>query len=98
MHYDCDECDAETIIFPMVLICYIFQLSQMLNNLYDFQTQLDPPDSQQLFLRNAGVSFLFPPAWTLLYAQHGRYQRILCHIHTQSLCRTMYNTCIQAVV
>lgn len=42
--------------------------------------QLDPPDSQQLFLRNASVSFLFPPAWTLMKAQHGRYQHILTDI------------------
>ncbi|PVD28102.1 hypothetical protein C0Q70_10684 [Pomacea canaliculata] len=39
--------------------------------------QLDPPDCQQLFLRNASLNFLFPPAWTLMYAQHGRYQHIL---------------------
>ncbi|KAK7108324.1 quinone oxidoreductase-like protein 1 [Littorina saxatilis] len=42
--------------------------------------QLDPPDCQQLFLRNASVSFLFPPAWTLMHAQHGRYQHILIDI------------------
>ncbi|XP_059155382.1 quinone oxidoreductase-like protein 1 [Physella acuta] len=39
--------------------------------------QLDPPDSEQLFLRGASVSFLFPPAWTLTRAQHGRYHHIL---------------------
>jgi NADPH:quinone reductase-like Zn-dependent oxidoreductase len=39
--------------------------------------QLDPPDSQQLFFRGASVSFLFPPAWTLMRSQHGRYQHIL---------------------
>nr|KAG5704965.1 hypothetical protein BaRGS_022807 [Batillaria attramentaria] len=42
--------------------------------------QLDPPDCQQLFLRNASVSFLFPQAWTLMYAQHGRYQHVLLDI------------------
>jgi len=42
--------------------------------------QLDPPDSQQLFLRNASVSFLFPPAWTLMNAQQGRYLHILTDI------------------
>lgn len=42
--------------------------------------QLDPPDCQQLFLRNASVSFLFPPAWTLMQAQQGRYQHILTDI------------------
>lgn len=42
--------------------------------------QLDPPDCQQLFLRNASVSFLFPQAWTLMYAQHGRYQHILLDV------------------
>ncbi|KAL3883378.1 hypothetical protein ACJMK2_029650 [Sinanodonta woodiana] len=39
--------------------------------------QLDPPDSQQLFLRGASISFLFEQAWTLSYAQQGRYQHIL---------------------
>uniref|UniRef100_A0A0B7A5E4 Enoyl reductase (ER) domain-containing protein n=1 Tax=Arion vulgaris TaxID=1028688 RepID=A0A0B7A5E4_9EUPU len=39
--------------------------------------QLDPPDSQQLFLRGASVCYLFPPAWTLMRSQHGRYQHIL---------------------
>ncbi|KAH9513280.1 Quinone oxidoreductase-like protein 1 [Bulinus truncatus] len=42
-----------------------------------YNLQLDPPDSEQLFLRSASVSFLFPPAWTLTRAQHGRYQHIL---------------------
>ncbi|XP_076444935.1 quinone oxidoreductase-like protein 1 [Babylonia areolata] len=42
--------------------------------------QLDPPDCQQLFLRNASISFLFPPSWTLMHAQHGRYQHILTDI------------------
>lgn len=41
------------------------------------QLQLDPPDSQQLFLRGGTLSFLFPPAWTLMRAQHGRFQHIL---------------------
>ncbi|RUS91391.1 hypothetical protein EGW08_000821 [Elysia chlorotica] len=39
--------------------------------------QLDPPDSQQLFLRGGSLSFLFPPAWVLMRAQHGRFQHIL---------------------
>ncbi|BFY97401.1 hypothetical protein BsWGS_00441 [Bradybaena similaris] len=39
--------------------------------------QLDPPDSQQLLLRGASLCFMFPPAWTLMRAQHGRYQHIL---------------------
>lgn len=39
--------------------------------------QLDPADSQQLFLRGASVNFLFENVWTLTYAQHGRYQHIL---------------------
>ncbi|KAI8774925.1 quinone oxidoreductase protein 1 isoform X1 [Biomphalaria glabrata] len=39
--------------------------------------QLDPPNSEQLFLRGASVSFLFPPAWTLTRAQHGRYHHVL---------------------
>jgi len=39
--------------------------------------QLDPPDSHQLFLRGASISFLFPPAWNLMRAQHGRFLHIL---------------------
>ena len=39
--------------------------------------QLDPPDSQQLFLRGGGVSFLFEHVWALSGAQYGRFQRIL---------------------
>ncbi|CAL1532411.1 unnamed protein product [Lymnaea stagnalis] len=39
--------------------------------------QLDPPDSEQLFMRGASVSFLFPPAWSLTRAQHGRFHHIL---------------------
>ncbi|GFO16441.1 quinone oxidoreductase-like protein 1 [Plakobranchus ocellatus] len=41
------------------------------------QLQLDPPDSQQLFLRGGSLSFLFPPAWVLMRSQHGRFQHIL---------------------
>lgn len=39
--------------------------------------QLDPPDSQLLYLRGASVNFLFDAAWTLSYSQQGRYQHIL---------------------
>lgn len=39
--------------------------------------QLDPPDSELLYLRGASVNFLFDAAWTLSYAQQGRYQHIL---------------------
>ncbi|XP_041351405.1 quinone oxidoreductase-like protein 1 [Gigantopelta aegis] len=39
--------------------------------------QLDPPDTQQLFLRGASVNFLFHQAWVLTSAQQGRYQHIL---------------------
>jgi len=39
--------------------------------------QLDPPDSQQLFLRGSSVHFLFPPAWCLMKAQHGRFMHII---------------------
>lgn len=42
-----------------------------------FDLQLDPPDCQQLFLRGGSVNFLFDQAWTLSYAQQGRYQHIL---------------------
>lgn len=39
--------------------------------------QLDPPDSQLLYMRGASVNFLFDAAFTLSYAQQGRYQHIL---------------------
>ncbi|XP_060608471.1 quinone oxidoreductase-like protein 1 [Ruditapes philippinarum] len=39
--------------------------------------QLDPPDSELLYLRGASINFLFNEAWTLSYAQQGRYQHIL---------------------
>ncbi|XP_052810186.1 quinone oxidoreductase-like protein 1 [Mya arenaria] len=39
--------------------------------------QLDPPDSQALYMRGASLNFLFDGAWTLSYAQQGRYQHIL---------------------
>ncbi|XP_046573657.1 quinone oxidoreductase-like protein 1 isoform X2 [Haliotis rubra] len=42
--------------------------------------QLDPPDCQQLLLRGASVSFLFPPAWTMASVQQGRYQHILLDV------------------
>ncbi|KAL5009818.1 hypothetical protein ScPMuIL_012123 [Solemya velum] len=42
-----------------------------------FGLQLDPPDSQQLFLRGASLCFLFDQVWTLSYAQQGRYQHVL---------------------
>lgn len=48
--------------------------------------QLDPPDSHQLFLRGSSISFLFPPAWYLMRAQHGRFLHILKDImnHVQN--------------
>lgn len=39
--------------------------------------QLDPPDSQMLFLKGASVCFLFQDTWTLSRAQQGRYLHIL---------------------
>lgn len=39
--------------------------------------QLDPPDSQLLYLRGASVTFLFEQAWNLSYSQQGRFQHIL---------------------
>ncbi len=39
--------------------------------------QLDPPDSEQLFLRGASLSFLFSQAWLLSPLNQGRYIHIL---------------------
>lgn len=47
--------------------------------------QLDPPLSRQLFLRGAGISFLFPQQWILGATQRGKlarqHQR---HIHSRA--------------
>ncbi|CAH1799420.1 unnamed protein product [Owenia fusiformis] len=42
--------------------------------------QLDPLDSECLFLRSASVCFLFPESWLLSNSQQGRYQHILADI------------------
>ncbi|XP_071956048.1 quinone oxidoreductase-like protein 1 [Antedon mediterranea] len=39
--------------------------------------QIDPPNSQLLFLKNGSVSYLFPSAWTLSSNQQGRYLHIM---------------------
>eukprot|EP00741_Cyanophora_paradoxa_P020815 tig00021312_g20094.t1 len=39
--------------------------------------QLDPPDTRELFLRNASVGFLFEHAWLLDGSYRGRYLHIL---------------------
>ncbi|XP_068698755.1 quinone oxidoreductase-like protein 1 isoform X1 [Montipora foliosa] len=39
--------------------------------------QLDPPDSQLLYLKGASVSFLFEHSWILSRGQQGRYLHIL---------------------
>ncbi|XP_064628750.1 quinone oxidoreductase-like protein 1 [Lineus longissimus] len=39
--------------------------------------QIDPPDSQLLYLKSANISYLFHQAWTLSLGQQGRYQHIL---------------------
>ena len=39
--------------------------------------QLDPPDSQFLYLKGGSLSFLFEHTWVLSGTQFGRYQRIL---------------------
>lgn len=39
--------------------------------------QLDPPDSELLYLKGASVHFLNPDVWTLSSAQQGRYLHIL---------------------
>jgi len=42
--------------------------------------QLDPPDSQMLYLKGASVSFLFEHSWVLSRGQQGRYLHILTDI------------------
>jgi Zinc-binding dehydrogenase len=39
--------------------------------------QLDPPDSRQLFMRGATLSYLFPQTWLLAPQYHGKYMHIL---------------------
>ncbi|XP_062510893.1 quinone oxidoreductase-like protein 1 [Corticium candelabrum] len=41
------------------------------------QLQLDPPDSQFLFMKGAAVSFLFDNIWVLSGAQQGKYLHII---------------------
>jgi NADPH:quinone reductase-like Zn-dependent oxidoreductase len=49
-----------------------------LSNLFDFNfLQIDPPDSQLLYLKSANISYLFHHAWSLSLGQQGRYQHIL---------------------
>ncbi|XP_052244381.1 quinone oxidoreductase-like protein 1 isoform X2 [Dreissena polymorpha] len=64
--------------------------------------QLDPPDSQALFMRGASVNFLFDAAWTLSYAQQGRYQHILQEVvdkldHGQIKCKVIKTVTIEDV-
>lgn len=42
--------------------------------------QLDPPDSQMLYLKGASLSFLFEHSWVLSRGQQGRYLHILSDI------------------
>lgn len=39
--------------------------------------QLDPPDSELLFLRGGSVSYLFEQVWLLASKQHGKYLHII---------------------
>lgn len=39
--------------------------------------QLDPPDSEVLFLKGASVAFLFEQQWSLSQAQMGRYRHMM---------------------
>eukprot|EP01121_Diplochlamys_sp_Union-15-3_P002719 TRINITY_DN1246_c0_g1_i1.p1 TRINITY_DN1246_c0_g1~~TRINITY_DN1246_c0_g1_i1.p1 ORF type:complete len:334 (-),score=58.29 TRINITY_DN1246_c0_g1_i1:103-1104(-) len=41
------------------------------------QLQLDPPDTKQLFLKDASVVFCFEPSWLLSQSQQGRYLHVL---------------------
>jgi hypothetical protein len=41
------------------------------------QLQLDPPDSEFLFMKGATVSFLFEQIWMLSAAQQGKYLHII---------------------
>ncbi|XP_013413940.1 quinone oxidoreductase-like protein 1 isoform X2 [Lingula anatina] len=42
-----------------------------------FDLQLDPPNSEMLYLKGASVSYLFEHVWTMSAGQQGRYQHIL---------------------
>lgn len=41
------------------------------------ELQLDPPETQTLYLKGASLHFMFPPVWTLSGAQLGSYLGIL---------------------
>lgn len=43
----------------------------------DSPIQLDPPESKMLLYKNASISFLFEPSWTLAPSQLGRLLHIL---------------------
>lgn len=60
------------------VICCLAVAGRWITSLQDLQ--LDPPDSQILYLKGASVSFLFEHSWTLSRGQQGRYLHILCDI------------------
>ena len=41
------------------------------------ELQLDPPETQILYLKGASLHFMFPPVWTLSSAQLGSYLSVL---------------------
>lgn len=55
--------------------------------------QLDPPDSQMLYLKGAAISFLFEHSWTLSRGQQGRFLHIL-----QDLMDKLSNSVIRPVI
>ncbi|XP_058952124.2 quinone oxidoreductase-like protein 1 [Pocillopora verrucosa] len=55
--------------------------------------QLDPPDSQMLYLKGAAISFLFEHSWTLSKGQQGRYLHIL-----QDIMDKLSNSVIRPVI
>ncbi|XP_074661264.1 quinone oxidoreductase-like protein 1 [Tubulanus polymorphus] len=59
--------------------------------------QLDPPDSQIMYMKSASVCFLFEHSWCLSSAQQGRYQHMLKDI-MQKLEHNSLNPMINRVV
>lgn len=60
------------------VICCLAVAGRWITSLQDLQ--LDPPDSQMLYLKGASVSFLFEHSWVLSRGQQGRYLHILSDI------------------
>ena len=71
------EADSSSILTPTKhqLISCLAARGQWVTSQPDLQ--LDPPESQLLFMKGASLHFLFDPVWTLSGAQQGDYLSIL---------------------